>query len=391
MRALRLRAVERVGGDVDLAERVGFDAEVGHVGGGRAGQGRRNVPARRRAGSGDPGETDRRACLRVESARPACTRSAADTFGATAATPLLTLLSTVPAMQAAADAARAAGRRLALVPTMGALHDGHLALARDARRRVGPEGHVTVSVFVNPTQFAPGEDFEAYPRTLDADTAALESLGAGVVDAVFAPTAPGMYPFGLPPFTTVAVRDLDRHLCGAARPGHFAGVTTVVAKLFLACRPHVAIFGEKDAQQLAILRRMTAEMGFGIDVAGHPIVREPDGLALSSRNRYLSPDGADGRARAVAGRLRGRAPRGSGRDARGRGRRGDDGARSAARRASASVCRGRRRRRRCSPSKRLSKGGPSAGRYLAAVAAFVGTTRLIDNVSLAIGDRQPDI
>ncbi|NNF57888.1 MAG: pantoate--beta-alanine ligase [Rhodothermaceae bacterium] len=195
------------------------------------------------------------------------------------------LLHTVEGMQAHADAARAASQRLALVPTMGALHEGHLALVEAARQRAD---HVTVSIFVNPTQFAPGEDYAQYPRTLDSDLAALES--AGGVDAVFAPTPEAMYPFGLPPFTTVHVRDLNRYLCGAFREGHFEGVTTVVTKLFLACRPHVAIFGEKDAQQLAILRRMTAELGFGIEVIGHPIVREADGLALSSRNRYLSAE-----------------------------------------------------------------------------------------------------
>ncbi len=287
-------------------------------------------------------------------------------------------------MQAEADAARAAGRRLALVPTMGALHAGHLALVQDARRRVGPDGHVSVSVFVNPTQFGPGEDFDAYPRTLDADTAALEALGPGVVDAVFAPSAAEMYPFGLPPFVTVSVRDLGRYLCGASRPGHFEGVATVVAKLFLACRPHVAVFGEKDAQQLAVLRRLAAEMGFGVEVVGHPIVREADGLAMSSRNRYLSDDGrhealALSRAIRAAERLV------------------HDGERDAARVVEAMT------RELSVPGVRLDyaelvdsetlqpvetlvEDGPSGGRYLAAVAALVGTTRLIDNVTVAIGE-----
>jgi pantoate--beta-alanine ligase len=192
-------------------------------------------------------------------------------------------------MQAEADRARQAGRRLALVPTMGALHAGHLSLVDEARRRVGPEGHVVVSVFVNPTQFGPGEDFDAYPRTLAADLGALSGLDAPP-DAVFAPTAEAMYPLGLPTLTSVRVDQLGSRLCGAHRPGHFDGVTTVVTKLFLACRPHVAIFGQKDAQQLAILRRMTAELGFGIEIVGAPIVRETDGLALSSRNRYLADE-----------------------------------------------------------------------------------------------------
>ena len=294
------------------------------------------------------------------------------------------LITSVAAMQATADAARAAGRRLALVPTMGALHAGHLALVEDARRRVGPDGHVAVSVFVNPTQFAPGEDFEAYPRTLDADTAALGGLGEGAVDAVFAPPAPEMYPFGLPPFTTVAVRDLGRHLCGAARPGHFEGVTTVVAKLFLACRPHVAVFGEKDAQQLAILRRMAAEMGFGIEVAGHAIVREADGLALSSRNRYLSD--AERTEALVLSRavFAAEALAAAGETSAARI--------EAAMQAEVARAPGVRVQYAqvvdalgLQPVEALSKDGPSAGRYLAAVAAFVGTTRLIDNATLAIG------
>ncbi|WP_412063478.1 pantoate--beta-alanine ligase [Rubrivirga sp. IMCC45206] len=287
---------------------------------------------------------------------------------------------TLAAMQAEADAARAAGRRLALVPTMGALHAGHLALVEAARRHVGAGGHVTVSVFVNPTQFAPGEDFEAYPRTLDAD---LDALAPHGVDAVFAPTAAAMYPFGLPPYVTVSVRDLGAHLCGASRPGHFDGVTSVVSKLFLACRPHLAVFGEKDAQQLAIVRRMTDEMGFGIGVVGHPIVREPDGLALSSRNRYLS---AEERAQALV-------------------------LSRALRAAEAAVALGERDARvvqatmeaqvataplarldyaevvdadTLQPVDVLADDGPSSGRYLVAVAAFVGATRLIDNTTLHV-------
>lgn len=193
------------------------------------------------------------------------------------------LVRTVLEMQAAAEAARCAGRTLALVPTMGALHRGHLALVEEARRRVGPDGHVTVSIFVNPMQFGPNEDFDAYPRTLDADLGALRE--AGGVDAVFAPSVGEMLDERAA--TTVAVAGLDEHLCGAFRPGHFAGVTTIVTKLFLACRPHVAVFGTKDAQQYLILRRMARDLGFGVEVVGVETVREADGLALSSRNRYL--------------------------------------------------------------------------------------------------------
>ncbi|WP_412067920.1 pantoate--beta-alanine ligase [Rubrivirga sp. IMCC43871] len=289
---------------------------------------------------------------------------------------------TLAAMQAEAEAARAAGRRLALVPTMGALHDGHLALVEAARRHVGPDGHVAVSVFVNPTQFAPGEDFDAYPRTLDADLDALAPLG---VDAVFAPSAAEMYPFGLPPFVTVSVRDLGRHLCGASRPGHFDGVTSVVSKLFLACRPHAAVFGEKDAQQLAIVRRMTAEQGFGIEVVGHPIVREPDGLALSSRNRYLS---AQERAQAL---VLCRALRA----AEAAAALGERDARVLQATMEAQVATAPLTRLdyaevvdadTLQPVDVLAHDGPSSGRYLVAIAAFVGATRLIDNTTLRVGD-----
>jgi pantoate--beta-alanine ligase len=198
----------------------------------------------------------------------------------------MNLLRTVTAMQSEAEAARSAGRRLTLVPTMGALHRGHLALVEEARKRVGPDGHVTVSIFVNPTQFGPGEDFDAYPRTLDAD---LDALGeTGEVNAVFAPSVDAMYDDAAQ--TVVTVGAMGKHLCGAHRPGHFDGVTTIVTKLFLACRPHVAVFGKKDAQQFLILRRMARDLGFDVEIVGLETVREPDGLAMSSRNRYLGEE-----------------------------------------------------------------------------------------------------
>jgi len=189
-------------------------------------------------------------------------------------------------MLAWADAERVAGRRIALVPTMGALHDGHLALVAEARRRAE---RVVVSVFVNPIQFDRRDDFEQYPRPHDD---LLVCAGAGV-DAVYAPSAAAMYPEGFQ--SAVEVARLTEPLCGAARPGHFRGVTTVVTKLFHAVRPDVAVFGEKDYQQLAVVRRMTADLDFGIEIVGVATVREPDGLALSSRNRRL---GADDRAAA---------------------------------------------------------------------------------------------
>ena len=196
------------------------------------------------------------------------------------------ILRTVPAIQAEAEVARCAGRTLALVPTMGALHRGHLALVEEARRRVGPGGHVAVSIFVNPTQFGPGEDFDAYPRTLDADLNALRSVGR--VNVVFSPSVDAMYDDQAA--TSVVIAGMGDHLCGAFRPGHFDGVTTIVTKLFLACRPHLAVFGKKDAQQFLILRRLARDLGFGIEIVGMETVREADGLALSSRNRYLSEE-----------------------------------------------------------------------------------------------------
>jgi len=184
-------------------------------------------------------------------------------------------------LQALSDAERAAGRRIALVPTMGALHEGHLSLVKAGRERAD---RVWVTIFVNPTQFNDPADFESYPNTLEADLDACRRAG---VDVVFMPRAAEMYPEGASSW--VDVEGLTEPLCGAARPGHFRGVTTVVTKLFLAAKPHVAVFGEKDFQQLAVLRRMTRDLGFDIEIVGGEIAREPDGLALSSRNVRLGP------------------------------------------------------------------------------------------------------
>jgi pantoate--beta-alanine ligase len=193
-------------------------------------------------------------------------------------------------------AARDAGTRVALVPTMGYLHEGHLSLMREARDRAdagGGRGLSLATIFVNPTQFGPNEDLARYPRDLDGD---LEKCGSAGVDAVLAPDEPGaIYP---PDFQTwIEVTEVSRGLCGERRPGHFRGVATVVAKLFGLSRPHVALFGEKDWQQLQVIRRMVRDLDMGVEVVGMPIVREDDGLALSSRNAYLS---AEERARAVA-------------------------------------------------------------------------------------------
>jgi pantoate--beta-alanine ligase len=185
------------------------------------------------------------------------------------------------AMRARVEDLRRDGLRIAVVPTMGFLHEGHLSLLRAARARADV---VILTIFVNPTQFGPNEDLSRYPRDEDGDLAKARPCG---VDLAFCPDAAAMYPPGAQTF--VEVRELSGPLCGEKRPGHFAGVATIVTKLFNLTRPHVAFFGQKDYQQLAVIRRMVRDLDMGIEIAGMPIVREPDGLAMSSRNAYLSP------------------------------------------------------------------------------------------------------
>jgi pantoate--beta-alanine ligase len=182
-----------------------------------------------------------------------------------------------------AEDTAAANGEIAVVMTMGALHDGHRELMRVARQR---SAFVVVTIFVNPLQFGPNEDFEKYPRTLEADVEACRAEG---VDVVFAPSRDEVYPGGAPSITMNA-GPLGELLEGASRPGHFAGMLTVVEKLLMLTRADVAYFGEKDFQQLALIRRMASDLELGVEIVGVPTVREPDGLAMSSRNRYLSPD-----------------------------------------------------------------------------------------------------
>lgn len=201
--------------------------------------------------------------------------------------PLDTSSYAIPVARSAADLREAVsewrkqGLSVALVPTMGALHEGHLSLVDLGRTRAD---RVVVSIFVNPTQFAPNEDFSAYPRTEAADAARLE----GKAHLIFAPDAADMYPQGFS--TTISLTGVTEPLEGEFRPTHFAGVATVVAKLILRTMPHIAIFGEKDWQQLMVIRRMVADLDIPVEILGGPIMREADGLAMSSRNVYLTPE-----------------------------------------------------------------------------------------------------
>jgi pantoate--beta-alanine ligase len=278
------------------------------------------------------------------------------------------VLRTTSEVQAWAAALRRQGRRLALVPTMGYLHEGHLSLMREGRQRAGV---VATSIFVNPTQFGPKEDLSRYPRDFEGDLARCASAG---VDAVFAPEPGAMYPPGYQ--TYVEVTEVSKGLCGERRPGHFRGVATIVTQLLCLFRPDVALFGEKDYQQLQVIKALSRDLHLGVEILGMPTVREPDGLAMSSRNAYLS---AEERRRALA-------------ISRGLGA-AQALFRSGTRDSAALVDAVRRELRnadlredyvelvdaeRLTPLAALQPGQPA--RLL--VAAFCGTTRLIDNQSI---------
>jgi pantoate--beta-alanine ligase len=192
------------------------------------------------------------------------------------------VIETIDAMQRQCEELRLSGKTIALVPTMGFFHEGHLELMRVGRRLADI---LAISIFVNPTQFGPSEDFQAYPRDMEGDLAGARDVG---VDLVFAPSVQEMYPEGHQ--TKISVERVTKHLCGLSRPGHFDGVTTVVAKLFNIAKPHLALFGEKDYQQLTAVKWMAKDLDMDIQIIGVPTVREPDGLAMSSRNTYLNPE-----------------------------------------------------------------------------------------------------
>ena len=263
---------------------------------------------------------------------------------------------------------RASSRgRVAFVPTMGALHNGHASLMKLARERVGPTGTVIVSIFVNPLQFGANEDLDRYPRTLEADLKVCEREG---VDAVFAPGTDDVYPGGEPQ-VRITPGPLADILEGAVREGHFGGVLTVVAKLFGLVQPDLAVFGEKDYQQLALIRRMARDLNMPIEIVGAPTEREPDGLALSSRNVYL---GAEDRARAAYLSKALRAGQGA-------ASQGAESALAAAQRVLTEA--GIVADYLVVTGKDLGAPAPGEGRML--IAARVGTTRLIDNVAITIG------
>ena len=281
------------------------------------------------------------------------------------------ILSTVAEVQAFSARQWSTGKRLALVPTMGFLHEGHLSLIREGAKRADA---VATTIFVNPTQFGPTEDLSRYPRDLQGDLDKCQSAGATVV---FTPEPKEIYPPGFQ--TSVEVTQVSQGLCGEKRPGHFKGVATVVTKLLAMFRPHLALFGEKDYQQLQVIKALNADLNLGVEIVGMPTVREPDGLALSSRNTYLS---ADERRQALA------LSRGL-KAAQALAKAGERDAQVLLERIRGFLTDAKIREdyvalvnaQTLQPLLRLEPGVPAR----ALIAAFVGKTRLIDNLSVVAG------
>jgi pantoate--beta-alanine ligase len=286
-------------------------------------------------------------------------------------------LTTVDELRTVCAVARAGGQRVGLVPTMGYFHAGHRSLMRAARNATDL---VVVTLFVNPTQFGPNEDLSAYPRDLEADTAAAAAEG---VDVLFVPTVEEMYPDG-PPATTVHVARLTEGLCGASRPVHFDGVTTVVAKLFSMVGPCTAFFGRKDFQQLAVIRQMTRDLNLPVDVQGCPLVREADGVAMSSRNAYLSDD-ERAEARVLSAALRAVA------DAVVAGERRTDALEQLVQEQVGGALRVALEYAEVRDARTLEPVETLSGEVVLAVAARVGRARLIDNVVITVDGSRVDV
>lgn len=278
----------------------------------------------------------------------------------------------IPEMQAWSDDARRRGRRIVFVPTMGYLHEGHLSLVCEGRKN---GDCLVASIFTNPAQFAPSEDFDSYPRDLERD---VRLLAAERVDLLFHPAVEDMYPRGY--HTYVAVEQIEDRLCGVHRPGHFRGVATVVLKLLHIVRPHAAVFGLKDYQQVRVVRRMVEDLNLDVEIVACPTVREPDGLAMSSRNRYLGP--AERQAAACLGNALGKAEE--------LVRRGETAARRIREAVAAEISREPLARLEyadlCDPED-LRPVEEVEGPTLLALCAWVGKARLIDNTVL--GGREP--
>lgn len=279
------------------------------------------------------------------------------------------VLETIEAVRSASRAGHRGAKRVSLVPTMGALHEGHLSLVRAANAQ---SDVIIVSIFVNPTQFGPNEDYSKYPRTFERDCRMLEREG---VDVVFAPSVEEMYPKEA--VTYVAVEGLSEKLCGKSRPGHFRGVTTVVSKLFHAVEPDKAFLGQKDAAQVTIIRRMVRDLNIPVEIVVCPIVREPDGLAMSSRNAYLHPQ--QRKSALVLSRSLKRVEQLFAQGERDAAKLIAEGLRAIAKETSV-----RLDYFEIVDPDNLDSIQTVSGTALVAVAAFVGTTRLIDNTVLAV-------